>query len=112
MTENSNRSEPGALPGLPSATQGERIEQQLLRGSEGDLEHEGDARCRRKRRGRLDVDDHPVVEHHSTLTIDAAQKLGPVRGTILRPFLKKMFYGINFTPFIEEAERREKAATA
>jgi hypothetical protein len=39
----------------------------------------------------------------STLTIDAAPKLGPVRGTIMRPFLKKMFYGINFTPFIEEA---------
>jgi hypothetical protein len=26
------------------------------------------------------------------------------------PFLKKIFYGINFTPCIEEAERREKAA--
>ena len=26
-----------------------------------------------------------------------------MRGTIMRPFLKKMFYGINFTPFIEEA---------
>jgi hypothetical protein len=35
-----------------------------------------------------------------------------VRGTIMQPFLKKIFYGINFTPFIEEAERREKAATA
>lgn len=34
---------------------------------------------------------HPVDEHHSTLTIDAAQKLGPVRGAIMRPFLKKMF---------------------
>ena len=55
---------------------------------------------------------HPVDEHHSTLTIDAAQELGPVRGTIMRPFLKKIFYGVNFTPFIEEAERREKAATA
>jgi ribosome-associated toxin RatA of RatAB toxin-antitoxin module len=53
---------------------------------------------------------HPVDDHHSMLTIDAAQKLGPVRGTIMRPFLKKIFYGINFTPFIEEAERREKAA--
>jgi len=53
---------------------------------------------------------HPVDEGHSTLTIDAAQSMGPVRGTIMRPFLKKIFYGINFTPFIEEAERREKAA--
>jgi hypothetical protein len=48
----------------------------------------------------------------STLTIDAAQKLGPVRGTIMRPFLKKIFYGINFTPFIQEAERRAKEAKA
>jgi hypothetical protein len=38
--------------------------------------------------------------------------MGPVRGTEMRPFLKKIFYGINFTPFIEEAERREKAARA
>ena len=51
---------------------------------------------------------HPVDESHSTLTIDAAQSMGPVRGTVMRPFLKKIFYGINFTPFIEEAERREK----
>jgi ribosome-associated toxin RatA of RatAB toxin-antitoxin module len=53
---------------------------------------------------------HPVDEGHSTLTIDAAQSMGPVRGTVMRPFLKKIFYGINFTPFIQEAERREKAA--
>ena len=53
---------------------------------------------------------HPVDEEHSTLTIDAAQSMGAVRGTVMRPFLKKIFYGINFTPFIEEAERREKAA--
>jgi Polyketide cyclase / dehydrase and lipid transport len=55
---------------------------------------------------------HPVDEHHSTLTIDAAQSMGPVRGVVMRPFLKKIFYGINFTPFIEEAERREKETTA
>jgi hypothetical protein len=45
-------------------------------------------------------------------TIDGAQSMGPVRGSMMRPFLKKIFYGINFTPFIEEAERREKAARA
>jgi ribosome-associated toxin RatA of RatAB toxin-antitoxin module len=55
---------------------------------------------------------HPVDEGHSTLTIDAAQSMGPVRGSVMRPFLKKIFYGINFTPFIEEPERREKAARA
>ncbi len=38
-----------ALRGLPSATQGERIEQQLLRGSERDLELEGDTRLRVER---------------------------------------------------------------
>src|SRR5438094_2134717 len=40
---------PSALPGLPRATQGERFERQLPRGSEGDLELEGDTRCRVER---------------------------------------------------------------
>jgi ribosome-associated toxin RatA of RatAB toxin-antitoxin module len=53
---------------------------------------------------------HPVDEGHCTLTIDAAQDMGPVRGVAMKPLLKHMFYSINFTPFIEEAERREKAA--
>ena len=48
----------------------------------------------------------PVGASHSTLTIDASQSMGPVRGLVMRPFLRKLFYGINFTPFIEEAERR------
>ena len=26
----------------------------------------------------------------------------------MKPLLKHLFYGINFTPFIEEAERRER----
>ncbi len=47
--KNSNRNEPDALPGLQSATQGERIERQLLRGSERDLELEGDTRHRVER---------------------------------------------------------------
>jgi hypothetical protein len=37
--------------------------------------------------------------------------MGPVRGTVMRPFLKRIFYGINFDPFIEEAERRAKDTT-
>jgi hypothetical protein len=41
--------EPNPLPGLPSAAQGERIEWQLLRGSERDLELEGDTRHRVER---------------------------------------------------------------
>ena len=49
---------------------------------------------------------------HCTLTIDASQSMGPVRGVVMRPALKKLFYGINFTPFIEEAERRAKNAEA
>jgi len=47
-----------------------------------------------------------VDDDHSTLTIDALQELGPVRGVLMKPALKKLFYRINFTPFIEEAERR------
>jgi len=48
----------------------------------------------------------PVDASHCTLTIDASQRMGPVRGLVMRPFLRKLFYGINFTPFIDEAERR------
>lgn len=51
---------------------------------------------------------HPVDADHSTLTIDALQEMGPVRGVLMKPALKKLFYGINFTPFIDEAERRAK----
>ena len=43
---------------------------------------------------------------HCTLTIDASQSMGPVRGLVMTPFLRKLFYGINFKPFIDEAERR------
>jgi ribosome-associated toxin RatA of RatAB toxin-antitoxin module len=53
---------------------------------------------------------HPVDATHSTLTIDATQRMGPVRGLVMRPRLKKLFYGINFTPFIHEAERRATAS--
>jgi ribosome-associated toxin RatA of RatAB toxin-antitoxin module len=53
---------------------------------------------------------HAVDASRSTLTIDASQRMGPVRGLVMRPFLKKLFYGINFTPFIQEAERRATAA--
>ena len=43
---------------------------------------------------------HPVDAHHSTLPIDASQRMWPVRGLMMRPLLKKLFYAINFTPFI------------
>jgi len=55
---------------------------------------------------------HPVDASSSTLTIDATQKMDPVRGVLMKPALKQMFFGINFTPFIEEAERREKKEQA
>jgi len=55
---------------------------------------------------------HPVDASHSTLTIDASQSLGPVRGVLMRPALKKLFYGINFTPFIQEAVRRAAVVPA
>jgi ribosome-associated toxin RatA of RatAB toxin-antitoxin module len=49
---------------------------------------------------------HPVDANRCTLTIDATQGMDPVRGVLMKPALKRLFYGINFTPFIEEAERR------
>lgn len=52
----------------------------------------------------------PVDDDHCTLTIDASQSMGAVRGVIMKPALRHLFYSINFTPFIEEAERRAKAA--
>ena len=54
----------------------------------------------------------PVDASHCTLTIDASQHMDPVRGLVMRPFLKKLFYGINFTPFIDEAERRAATVRA
>ena len=55
---------------------------------------------------------HPVTDSHCTLTIDASQRMGPVRGLAMRPALRHLFYSINFTPFIDEAERRATAARA
>ena len=52
---------------------------------------------------------HPVDSDHCTLTIDASQQMGAVQGMVMKPFLKKLFYGMNFTPFIQEAERRASA---
>jgi ribosome-associated toxin RatA of RatAB toxin-antitoxin module len=53
---------------------------------------------------------HPVDADHCTLTIDASQQMNQVQGLVMKPFLRKLFYGINFAPFIQEAERRETAA--
>jgi ribosome-associated toxin RatA of RatAB toxin-antitoxin module len=53
---------------------------------------------------------HAVDGDHCTLTIDASQSMGPVRGVIMKPALRHLFYSINFTPFIDEAERRAKEA--
>ena len=55
---------------------------------------------------------HPLDDGRCTLTIDAAQSMGPIRGLVMRPLLKRMFYGINFTPFIREAERRAGSASS
>jgi ribosome-associated toxin RatA of RatAB toxin-antitoxin module len=53
---------------------------------------------------------HAVGDDHCTLTIDASQSMGAARGVIMKPALRHLFYSINFTPFIDEAERRAKAA--
>jgi ribosome-associated toxin RatA of RatAB toxin-antitoxin module len=49
---------------------------------------------------------HPTDQGHCTLNIDAMQSMSRLQGTVMKPMLKHLFYGINFTPFIEEAERR------
>jgi len=36
--------------------------------------------------------------------------MGRIRGTVMKPVLERLFHGINFTPFIEEAERRTETA--
>jgi ribosome-associated toxin RatA of RatAB toxin-antitoxin module len=51
---------------------------------------------------------HPVDDTHCTLTIDAAQSMDLIRGLVMRSALKRLFYSMNFTPFIHEAERRAK----
>jgi ribosome-associated toxin RatA of RatAB toxin-antitoxin module len=53
---------------------------------------------------------HAVDAGHSTLNIDASMTMPWWKGLVMKPFLKKVFYSINFTPFIAEAEKR--AATA
>jgi hypothetical protein len=58
--------------------------------------------------GRSTWTIHPVDANHSTLEIDAIQTMPLLPGLVMKPFLKRMFYGINFTPFIQEAERRTK----
>ena len=51
--------------------------------------------------------NYPLINaSHSTLTIDAAQTMPLLKGLVMNPFLRRIFYGINFTPFIQEADRR------
>lgn len=55
---------------------------------------------------------HPVDADHCELTIDATARMAAAKGLIMRPALKHLFYGINFDPFIGEAERRAQAAAS
>ena len=55
---------------------------------------------------------HAVDGGHATLNIDASMTMPWWKGLVMKPFLKKIFYGINFTPFIEEAEQRAAAVAA
>jgi ribosome-associated toxin RatA of RatAB toxin-antitoxin module len=48
----------------------------------------------------------PIDETHCAFGIDAAMTLPFLKGVIMKPLLRHLFYGINFTPFIAEAERR------
>ena len=55
---------------------------------------------------------HAVDGAHATLNIDASMTMPWWKGLVMKPFLKKIFYGINFTPFIQEAERRAVTVAA
>jgi ribosome-associated toxin RatA of RatAB toxin-antitoxin module len=50
----------------------------------------------------------PTDDAHCTLSIDAVQSASRLQGTVMRPFLRHVFYGSNVTPFIAEAERRAR----
>jgi ribosome-associated toxin RatA of RatAB toxin-antitoxin module len=52
---------------------------------------------------------HPVDAGHSTLTIDASTTMPLLPGLVMKPLLRRLFYGINFSPFIQEAQRRTNA---
>ena len=54
---------------------------------------------------------HPVDADHSTLTVDAVQDMSTLPGLVMKPLLRHLFYRINFTPFIGEAERRTAQAS-
>jgi len=49
---------------------------------------------------------HPVDAGHCTLTIDAVQDMNALSGVVMKPLLRRLFYRLNFTPFVQEAERR------
>jgi ribosome-associated toxin RatA of RatAB toxin-antitoxin module len=51
---------------------------------------------------------HPIDADHCTLTIDASMTMPLLPGLVMKPLLRRLFYGINFTPFIHEAKRRAK----
>ncbi|HEY6797683.1 MAG TPA: SRPBCC family protein [Kineosporiaceae bacterium] len=55
---------------------------------------------------------HPLDGDRCLLTIDALMPLGPIRGRLMKPLLKRIFYRLNFDPFIHEAERRAAARRA
>ena len=52
---------------------------------------------------------HRVDAGHSTLTSDASTTMPLLPGLLLKPLLRRLFYGINFSPFIQEAQRRATA---
>jgi ribosome-associated toxin RatA of RatAB toxin-antitoxin module len=52
-----------------------------------------------------------VDDEHCTLTVDAAQSVPWVEGVMMRPLLRRTVYGSNLRPYVEEAERRTRAAT-
>lgn len=52
---------------------------------------------------------HGVDAGRSALTIEATTTMPAWKGVVMRPILKRVFFRINFTPFLREAERRAQA---
>jgi hypothetical protein len=53
---------------------------------------------------------HAVDAGHSTLTIDGTMNVGLLPWLVMKLALKRILYEMDFNPFIQETERRAKAA--
>jgi hypothetical protein len=52
------------------------------------------------------VDFHSVDADHSELTLEGTVTVPLLKGLAMKPFLRRMVHRMDFTPFIQEAQRR------